>query len=428
MRKALSGLAGFAVVALLGWLLFTAQGPDRALDRSVMGADGLEIWLRANDVPVTRANTRLTHRREDLSAMIVPLYDTNLHEQAAPPADDAARMANPDPRDMQGWKLEVSASVLPTLVVLPKWRQGFALTGIAHEQTQVPPAALHGVLRNLDLQGARVLPVENRVTTARVAVSPAAPHAQEIALFRAQLLDVLSLPARCSPLVVIGDGALLIDCRETGEIPGLRILTDPDVLNNHGLRLADNAGFALALVRDLVSADTRPVLLATESVLVSEEDGPPEPHERTAEDLSRFFAWPLSALWLMGGVVLGLALWRGARRFGPAHGPAQDVAASSRRAAIAAKARLLRLSGADARMAAEHARAHLADMAVQALGPGSGNDSGVARWLALLARNNPDLARDLQDASQIPPDTPSADLPRRLAALYALTRKAQHAA
>jgi hypothetical protein len=428
MRKALPGIFGLAVVALLGWLMFTAKGPDRALDRSVMGADGLEIWLRANDMPVTRANRRLTHRREDLSAMIVPLYDTNLRDQAAAPTDDAARMANPDPRDMQGWMMEVSADLLPTLVVLPKWRQGFALTGIAHEQTQVPPAALREVLQNLDLKGARVLPVENRVTTARVAVSPAAPRAQDIALFRAQLLDVLSLPSRCSPLVVIGDGALLIDCRETDDIPALRILTDPDVLNNHGLRLADNAGFALDVVRDLTAGDARPVLLATESVLVSDDEGPPEPHERSAEDLSRFFAWPLSALWLMGGAVLGLALWRGARRFGPAHGPAQDAAASSRRAAIAAKARLLRLSGADARMAAEHARAHLADMAVQALGPGSGNEAGVARWLALLARSNPDLARDLHDAGQIPPDTPSAELPRRLAALYALTRKAQHAA
>lgn len=428
MRRVLPGLVGFAVVALLGWLLFTAQGPDRALDRSVLGADGLEIWLRGNGIAVTRANPRLTHRREDLSAMIAPLYDTDLEDRAAPPADDAARMANPDPREFEGWMLEASAEMLPTLVVLPKWREGFALTGIAHEQTQVPPAALRGVLRNLDLEGARMLPVENRVTTARVAVSPAAPRAQDIALFRAQLLDVLSLPSRCSPLVVIGDGALLIDCHETDEAVPMRVLSDPDVLNNHGLRLADNAAFALAMVRDLTAGDARPVLLATVSVLVSDDEGPPEPHERTTEDLSRFFAWPLSALWLMGGAVLGLALWRGSRRFGPAHGPAPDIAASSRRAAIAAKARLLRLSGADARMAGEHARAHLADMAVQALGPGAGNDAGVARWLALLARRNPDLARDLRDAGHIPPDTPAADLPRRLAALHALTRKAQNAA
>lgn len=428
MRKALPRIAGFAVVALLGWLMFTAQAPDRALDRSVMGADGLEIWLRANDIDITRSNPRVTHRRKDLSAMIVPLYDTDLYDDADTPADDAARMANIDPRDAQGWVLDAAAEQLPTLVVLPKWRGGFALTAIAHEQTQVPLPALSNVLGNLGLGDARMLAVENRVTTARVAPSPAATNPQEIALFRAQLFDVLHLPRHCAPLVVIGDGALLIDCGASGDTPAMRFLADPDMLNNHGLGLADNAAFALGLVRDLTAGDMRPVLLATQTVLVSDDTGPPEPHERTGEDLSRFFAWPLSALWLMGGAVLGLALWRGALRFGPAQGPAPDVAASSRHAAIAAKARLLRLSGADARMAAEHARAHLADMAAQALGPAAANDAGVARWLARLARRNPDLARDLRDAAMIPPDTSAADLPRRLATLYALTRKAQDAA
>lgn len=427
MRKALPGIAGFALVALVGWLILAASGPDRRLDASVMGADGLAIWLRANGVEVTRSNPRLTHRREDLSVAILPLYDTDLTETAETPRDDAGRMAQTDPRDADGWLVEDMAKKLPTLIVLPKWRGGFALTGIAHEQTQIPPARIHQVIRQTGLRGAWLLPVENRVTTAQVAAW-AGQRPESLALFRAQLIDRGSLPRHCSALASIGAGALLIECRATDRFPAAFFLTDPDILNNHGLRLADNAGFALALVRGLRGADARPVFLATEAVPVSDTTAPPEPHERTAEDLSRFFAWPLSALWLMGGAVLGLALWRGMRRFGPPQGPTRDAAEGSRHAAIAAKARLLRLSGADARMAAEHARAHLADMAAQALGPGSGNDAGVARWLALLARRNPDLARDLHDAAAIPPDTSAADLPRRLATLHALTRKAQDAA
>ncbi len=250
-----------------------------------------------------------------------------------------------------------------------------------------------------------------------------------IALFRAQLLDRASLPPDCAELAGLPAGALVVQCAARGNTPSATYLSDPDLLNNHGLRLADNAAFAWALVAALRGTDTRPVLLATEPVYIRTGEEKPEPHERTGEDLARFFAWPLSAMWAMGGAVLALALWRGARRFGPARGRQDRTEARWRRAALAAKARLLRVSGADGRMAVAHVPSHLADLAVQTLGPGAGNDPGIARWFALVARRNALLADEIRaTAHRITPDTPPAELPRLIQTLHALTRKAQDAA
>ncbi|WP_323038471.1 hypothetical protein [Gemmobacter sp.] len=455
MQRSLGILAGVLAVALVGWLIWIAPGGDaRRLDASVMGADGLRHWLVAQQVPVVRGTGRSNPMREDLSAAILPLYDTDLTDADPTPETDEERMAQTSPREAEGWLVESMASQLPMLVMLPKWRTGFALTGIAHEQTQVPPDQVQRVVRQLGLGPARLVPVVNDMTAGNVAlrdlpadappdggqnsssdrplIAPplAAPdRSASIALFRAQLLDRASLPAHCVELAGLPAGALILHCAETDDWPGVTVLADPDLLNSHGLRLADNAAFAAHLVDVLRAGDTRPVLLATEPLYIRSADEQPAPHRRTGEDLARLFAWPLSALWAMGGVVLGLALWRGLRRFGPARGRPADSADSSHRAAIAAKARLLRLSGADARMAAEHVRGHLADLAVRALGPGAGNDPGIARWFALIARRDAALADDIRaTAARITPDTPPADLPRLVQTFHALTRKAQDAA
>jgi hypothetical protein len=425
MARALPAVLGVAVLALLGWLILSARGDD-GLDRSVMGTSGLAVWLRSDGIETRVASTRSSPRREDVSVAILPLYDTDLNRPAGDPQNDVDRMAQIDPRDVDGWLVNAMVDRLPVLLALPKWRGGFAITGIAHEQTQVPPDRVQRLVTQTRLGGARLAPVENGITTARVAAAPAGAAPREIALFRAQLIRADSLPRGCSALVTLAQGVLVAEC-QAPDVPPVWVLSDPDILNNHGLAMAGNAAFAADLVRALRGADARPVLLAPSPVWIADDESS-EPHQRTGEDLARFFAWPLSALWLMGAAVLGLAVWRGMVRFGPPRMPGRDAPASSRRAAIAAKARLLRLSGADARMAAEHARAHMADMAAQALGPGAANDAGVARWLAGLARRNPDLARDLGQAAAIPPDTPAADLPRRLATLHALTRKAQDAA
>ena len=108
-------------------------------------------------------------------------------------------------------------------------------------------------------------------------------------------------------------GPLLVRCRKDGQ--DIFALSDPDVLNNHGLRLGDNAAFARTLVNDL--ADGAPVLLDTYDFLVIDREREPY-KKREWSDLLRFFEWPLTLLWVCGCRFAGAgpvarrdALWPG---------------------------------------------------------------------------------------------------------------------
>ena len=396
-----------------------------------MGASGLQYWLEDNGVAVRRANARLTPSPDELSIAVIPLFDRDLESSQNPPEDDEDRMTWASPREVEPWQLYEIMRTVPSLVILPKWRFGFAMTGIAQDQTQLTPYLVDSLLSQTTLAGAKVMAPENRFTTEALAPFPGAGLPVQIALFRAQVLDRDTLPAHCEERAGTTRGALLVRCEARDGYPAVHVLSDPDLINNHGLALADNAAWALGLVAALRGSDTRPVYLALEPIPPGDPFQQPEPHQRTAEDLSRFFAWPLSALWGMAALVLALTAWRGLRRFGPVTAAPTGAPETSRTAAIQAKARLLRLAGADQRMAGEFVRSYLLQIAGQVLGPGQGSDAGVQRWLQLLARRNPALAAEMRAAIAAihTRDTLSpAELARRLDTFRDLTRKATDAA
>lgn len=431
MPRAAVAIAVLVVLCGLVLLVRGLSGAEVArLDRSVMGNAGLRGWLQAHDVPSRLANPRLAPPASEFSIAVMPLFDTDLLRGAERPEDADARMLWTDPRDVQAWELREMTAALPSLIVLPKWRFGFAMTGIAHAETQLPPGTIATLMGQLPLAGTRLMPVENTLTEARIAPYPGAPEV-EVALFRAQLFDRARLPFHCREMAGTPRGALLLACADHRGMAAAHYLSDPDLMNNHGLSLAGNADWALGLVAALRGGDARPVYLALAPAPPGYDEQHRQPHERTAEDLSRFFAWPLSVLWAVATVVLGLTAWRGLARFGPARGGPATTRENSRLAAITAKARLLRLAGADQRIVAEHARALLAQMAGQALGPAHATEAGIARWFQLLARRDPALAAALQKAADrlaMPDPISPHDLTRRLEAFRDLTRKASDAA
>ncbi|MGO8264182.1 hypothetical protein ACC763_39270, partial [Rhizobium ruizarguesonis] len=64
-------------------------------------------------------------------------------------------------------------------------------------------------------------------------------------------------------------GALLLHGEDD---PNVYLLSDPDLLNNHGLALADNASFAVSLVTLLRGAgEKRPVYLDTAGLPLDSE-------------------------------------------------------------------------------------------------------------------------------------------------------------
>lgn len=105
------------------------------------------------------------------------------------------------------------------------------------------------------------------------------------------------------PVVRCGDG-LLVARRKLAEGPEVYLLSDPDVLNNHGLGLGDNA----ALVYQLLAVQ----LQATGVVFDETIHG----FNRTPGLMAELRRFPLVLAVLQGLVLAGMLVWAGLGRFG----------------------------------------------------------------------------------------------------------------
>lgn len=426
----------FIVVALIaaglgGVLLLGGNSADRRLDASVIGLDALEPWLEAQGLNVERSNPRIRPNIEELSLRILPLYDTDLDSAAPEPADARAAFYASDLRDLDRVDVETRLATLPALVILPKWVAGTAVSNVAHESALIPQANLHRLTRQLGLGALKVQRHGPRFATADLADG-------KVALFQAQLFDPASIPDICAPFLVLPEGVLMAECRFPGSELPIMILSDPDLMNNHGLTVADNAAVLVGQIRSWVGDETtadHPRLyldLSGEDLAqwYDYEDEALE-YERTGEDLVRFFQPPFTALWAMLLIVLGVAFWRGAVRFGPVEAAADDTPEQSKSAAIASNARLLRIAGHDGRMAAEFVQASLQDLALTTFGRAAGlGPAGQARLMAHLARRDAPAAQNLQALVARLTDPglalPPAELRRSLETFRSLLEKLTH--
>jgi hypothetical protein len=403
------GLAALiAAVMALFWLGGDGSAArDRQLDASLIGTDGLQIWLQDQGVEVVHSNPRLTPRAADLGLRILPLYDINLYADAVPPKTPDEEMVLATQRDLEYWIFLEKLDTGKTLILLPKWRTGFVKSAVAHSTTLIPQTGLSQLAQHLGLPATLIHQQGPVMTKASIAM-PGRPH-HDIALFHAQLFQRAQMPERCHELAGLAEGALLITCDASSDWPAAFFLSDPDLLNNHGLGLAENGAFAREIILAMRGVAAKPVYLDTSPLqLLMTDDAPDEAqdYERGWADFARFFDYPLSVLWAVAAVILGLAGWRGALRFGPPRAATDDGLEQSKTVSIDAKARLLRLSGNDGRMVAEFVRARLDALAEASLGTGAGHD----RLFKLLARRDATTAARFQ--------TLSADLMARAPAMH----------
>ncbi|WP_264212310.1 hypothetical protein [Leisingera thetidis] len=389
-------IAGGLVLAGLGGLLLLGGNSDRRLDRSLIGFSGLAVWLGESGVAARQAHPRLSPHLRDLSLRVLPLYDMDLAQAAEPPETKRDWYRQTVQRDMAQESFDVKLKDLKTLVVLPKWRTGFPETGTASAAALI---GLEDYPRLFQQLGLHSLQLRRRGPD--FLQEQAAGHA--IALFHAQLFSRESLPGSCRPLVTLDSGVLLMACGEKKKGRGMLVLSDPDLLNNHGLAVADNAGFAAQWFKDQAGADGGDVYIDTSSnVLTAYEEDQSErrDYERSGDDLSRFFAFPFSVLWAMLLVVTGILFWRGAVRFGPLETQGAGAGhAHTKSAAIAAQARLLRLSGNDGQMVADFVQEQLQELTVRTFGPDLGQH-GQARYFAHLARRDAALAGSFEQTAR----------------------------
>jgi hypothetical protein len=427
-------LAGLGLVVVLAVLLLAGRLGGDGIDASVMGTDGLRAWLSANGVAAVKADAHAPARPADYALRVLPLYDIDLRARAA--RDEAGQQQSP--REMTQAAFNRKLREMPSLVILPKWRLVFARTAVAWPEALIGVAKLAPLLRQIGLAGARLVAPGGVVTQApvqlhdvRFAGRPAG--GDRIVLYHPQLFARDSLPRGCVELAGLARGALLLRCRRNRATPETYYLSDPDLLDNHGLSLGDNAAFAVTLLKLLTRPDSRPILLdpVPNALPAGRRPAADKPqYSRSTADLARLLRWPLSAFWAIGLLVAVLAFWRGARRFGPVRREDAQRPELSKRAAIEAQARLLRLAGTDREMARDFVQARLAELARQLFGPHAA--AGSQRLWARLARRDAEGARALRQAAEGLLDTGGemrpGELMARLRKFGELLEKMRHGA
>lgn len=391
-------IIGAVVLAVLAGLWLFGRG-EREVQRSAVGFAGLVAWLDENGVEA-RAFTGGGFLVEgEVGLRVLPLHDTDLTTERVPPETPEALVAQTSETDLDLDVVADKIALLPTLVILPKWRSGVRVLGAAHRDLLIPDRELNRLVGQLPEAGGRV----QRDPAGYIEVD--APPGR-IGLFHPQVLadsgceavigtDARMLLGRC-PLPAPED-------EDSARPDHFWLLADPDLMNNHGLALAGNAGVALGFVRG--AAGGGPVVLdLSDEVATVDADWLDERRERSWEDLARLVEWPFGVVWLAFGGLAVLVLWRALVRYGPVE-RAEDGEAmhASREVSIDAKARLLRLADHDAALMRLHFASRLQQLAAELLGPHrpAGADP-LALLTGLVGRRKPELARELAEAARLP--------------------------
>jgi hypothetical protein len=399
---------GAVVVAILAALWFFGRA-ERDVQRSAVGFAGLVEWLDDNGVEA-RAFTGGGFLVEgEVGLRILPLYDTDPDSDRTLPETPEELIAQTSENDLPGYVAREKIRLLPTLVILPKWRTGMRMLGVAHHDLLIPEDELD------ELVAQRSEP-RRRVVHDPSGWSVAGSDYGMIGLHHAQTLA----DSGCQPIIGSQAAMLLGRCKlgpsgdklgpsgdgkaGAGDDDGaFWLLADPDLMDNHGLALAGNAGVALDFVRE--AAGGGPVVLdLSDHVATVDPDWLDEQRERSWEDLARLVEWPFGVVWIAFAGLAALVLWRALVRYGPVEA-AEDGEAmrASREVSIDAKARLLRLADHDAALMRLHFASRLQQLAAELLGPHrpAGADP-LALLTGLVGRRRPELARELADSARLP--------------------------
>lgn len=404
-------IIGVVIVVLIGIFWYVSSERQTQLRRSASGFDGLHAWFVANGIESQTFTGGWGIDIDSIGLRLLPLFDTDVSVWRTPPTTKEELILQTDEYDITDYVLTRKPEIVPTLVILPKWRSGMRLTKIGHPALLIPQRDIERAL------GAVLGDDRNAIVPSRVPFSDyrwTGPSGSLTArLYAAQLFEGRA----CDPIIGEAGAMLLGECRLPARDPDKRdqskvfILSDPDLLNTHGLRLGDNAEIAATLLPQL--AGDRPILIDySDGIWVFGTAGRADLGERSWEDLKRFFSYPFSILWASASLLMLVILWRAALRYGPILGEDGGPDAS-KSVAISARARLMRLAGQDGALVSDYSSTRLSTLAQQKFGPtiASRNARGAIMKLA-GARNRTRetaLKRALERIDALPSKAPAPD-------------------
>jgi hypothetical protein len=317
-RRALVWLVSISVASFATWLVVGLVAPEPsdvesaeadAYSRSAIGHRAFVELMRAQSVPVMVSRFDSGQRAGTQALLIVA--EPRLDEDTVTRARKLRQMLR---------------EARTALLVLPK-RQGREDAGHAGWLSQsqlVPPAAIAKALQEADVAaGYTFAGSEGAQACEGVSLPPT--------LQQPQLLTSSGDP-RLKPLVTCTNGWLLAE-RVDAMGARLIVLSDPDLLANHGLGDGDNAAVAWEVL-GLARAAGQAVVF----------DETLHGHERVPSLWRELFTFPLAVASVQGLLIVGFLVWAGLGRFGAPVPPAASLAAG-KGVLVDNTAALLRMGG-----------------------------------------------------------------------------------
>ncbi|NVO57822.1 hypothetical protein HW561_18655 [Rhodobacteraceae bacterium B1Z28] len=383
---------GVVVVLCAGIFLYLLAGRQYALRDSASGFDGLEYWLNNQSHTAQSFTGGWPLDRSSVGLLIQPIYDTNPGSDRDVAQTKEDLLLQTDEFDQDVAVIREKAQSVPSLIILPKWRSGMRLTGFGHPFLIAPRADVQALLHQL--AGMDVGQVFHAHTPFSEYALTSDPDESLLArIYAAQVFEGRG----CVPILGRPGAMVLGLCPlpSEGEQDQVYVLSDPDLLNNHGLSLGDNAWIAAQLLPD-IAGEGRIVIDYSDQNWLTESEQVIE-RERTWEDLKRLFQPPFLILWIGSGILLILAIWRGGIRNGPVHDP-QPMLGTGKRTANRVRARLMRLTDQDGALLTDFIDTRLRAHATATFGTAHkiAGRPEVA-YLNFVRARHPDLAQQLEE-------------------------------
>jgi hypothetical protein len=336
---------GIITFGLSLWFMFHQEsdatiGPS-TYSSSAIGHAGIAATLEALKIPVIRSKSESLHRVSNKGLLV---------------------LAEPEIEIPSDGKVEALLRAKIILLVLPKWagQADRDHPGWIAGAGLVPPAPAEWALNHVVRQG-DVLPPAPVETWTRNDLGPAPHFAGNVQLVKSDELK---------PIVATEAGILLGEFTEAGR--KIWVLSDPDVIANHGLARG-NADFAVALFQRLRAGG--PVVF--DETIHGFEPVPKNPFDLVLH--KRFMAATMEAL-----AALLLLLWATLGRFGTAE-TAPPPLEPGKRSLIRNVAELMDYAGYQHVLVRRYVEATIRNAALQLHAPRGLDAAANLDWLQRLA-------------------------------------------
>ncbi|MEM9850517.1 MAG: hypothetical protein AAF761_00820, partial [Pseudomonadota bacterium] len=228
------------IVLALAALWYLSSQRQTKLRVSASGFDGLTTWLRANDLDAQTFTGGYSIDAKTVGLAVLPIYDTRPGEARERPSTKEELIFQKDENTV--FALPLRVRMVPSLLALPKWRTGMRLTGVGHPALLIPGAENNVILPDI-LSGGTVTHIPQPFTRFRYEASDG--RRLEAELYVAQVFR----SPDCRPIIGTRDAMVLGECvlpdlpeglertfRRNDPQETVLILSDPDLLSNHGMR------------------------------------------------------------------------------------------------------------------------------------------------------------------------------------------------